>query len=101
MKKYTEHHEWIEVEGDIGCVGITEHAQKELGELVYAELPKVGQRVKAGEEIVVLESTKAASDVYSPVSGVVTAVNHKAPEDTSWLVKIRLTDPTELDKLSS
>ena len=69
MKKYAETHEWVDVNERKGRVGISIHAQKELGEIVYVELPKVGQEIKAGEEVAVLESTKAAADIYSPVSG--------------------------------
>lgn len=107
--KYTETHEWIEVNGNIGTVGITDYAQHELGEIVYVELPEVGKGVDAGDEVVVLESTKAAADVYSPVSGVITEVNHKlsetselvnqSPTGQGWLFKIKLVNPKELDEL--
>ena len=107
---FTQTHEWIQVDGKIGTVGISDHAQKELGEIVYIELPKVGQKVNAGEEISVLESTKAAADIYSPVSGKVTSVNeqlkqtpsliNKLPQST-WLYKIELTHPAELNDLLS
>lgn len=111
MKKYAETHEWVEVNEGKGCVGISIHAQKELGEIVYVELPKVGQVVKAGEEIAVLESTKAAADIYSPVSGNITAVNEKLKEDPSlmnkspegegYLFEIVLTHPEECEVLTS
>lgn len=107
--KYTETHEWIDVQGEVGTVGITEYAQKELGDIVYVELPKVGKSVKAGEEAVVLESTKAAADVYSPVSGTIVEVNqalsqaaelvNRSAEQEGWLFKIRLSQPQEMDKL--
>lgn len=107
--KFTETHEWIEVQGDVGTVGVTEHAQKELGDIVYVELPKVGKNVKAGEEAVVLESTKAAADVYSPVSGTIVEVNqalqqtaelvNRSAESGGWLFKIKLSQPQEIDKL--
>jgi|SRR5579872_789125 len=107
--KYTESHEWIKVEGEIGIVGITSYAQKELGEVVYLELPQVGKVVKGGEEIAVLESTKAAADIYSPVSGEIIATNdslkqnvdqvNKAPESEGWLYKIKLSHPAELEAL--
>lgn len=107
MKKFTPSHEWIHVEDNIGTVGITAHAQKELGEIVYVELPKVGKQVKVGEEAVVLESTKAAADIYSPVSGEVIAINealqtevnllNRSPEREGWLFKVAIEDPEELN----
>ncbi len=107
--KYTESHEWIEINNGVGTVGITQYAQKELGDIVYVELPKVGSEVKAGEEAVVLESTKAAADVYSPVSGSILEVNNAlkeasekvnlSPENEGWLYKIRLANAKELDSL--
>ena len=106
MKKFTLSHEWISVEEGIGVVGITAHAQQEIGEIVYVELPIVGCQVKSGEEVVVLESTKAAADLYSPVSGEILAVNealrgdvdliNKSPEEAGWLFKISVTNPLEL-----
>ena len=107
--KYTETHEWFDLKEDIGVVGVTDYAQKELGEIVYVELPKVGRHVKAGEEAAVLESTKAAADVYSPVSGIIVEVNqslteaselvNKSPEKEGWIFKIRPSDPKEVDRL--
>lgn len=107
--KFTETHEWIEVKDGIGTVGISDHAQKELGDIVYVELPKVGKTVKEGEEAAVLESTKAAADVYAPVSGTIVEVNtsltaasetiNKSAEKEGWLFKIKLNSPQELDKL--
>jgi len=107
--RYTDSHEWISVAGSKGKVGITKHAQKELGEIVYVELPKVGQKVKAGEEICVLESTKAAADVYAPVTGMVTAVHevlrknphslNQDPESAGWLFEIELSHPKEVEHL--
>ena len=107
--KYTESHEWIDLDNQIGKVGITKYAQKELGQIVYIELPEVGQHVDAGQEIAVLESTKAAADIYSPVSGVVMEINSAVKEDLSlinqhpekegWLFKIELDDARELDVL--
>ena len=102
---FTDSHEWINVEGDIGKVGVTAHAKKELGEIVYLELPQIGRHVKAGEEVVILESTKAAADIYSPVSGEIIAVNdvphllNDSPEKEGWLFQIRLSNPEELNKL--
>ena len=78
--KYTETHEWIHLEGQVGIIGITEHAQKQLGDIVFVELPKIGRTVKAGDEIAVLESTKAAADVYTPVSGTILEVNESLKE---------------------
>lgn len=111
MKKYTESHEWIEINGKSGTVGVTEYAQKELGDIVYVELPKVGRDVSKGGEAAVLESTKAAADVYSPVSGKITEVNvalsneaqrvNKSPEKEGWLFKIELKQPEELSTLLS
>lgn len=109
MRKYTESHEWIEVEEGVGTVGITDHAQSELGDIVYVELPQVGATIEAGEEVVVLESTKAAADVYSPVSGTIVEVNTQLEEaaelvnasaySDGWLYKIELSDPSQLDDL--
>lgn len=109
MKKYTESHEWISVEGETGTVGVSDHAQHELGDIVYVELPELNHTVSAGEEAAVLESTKAAADVYTPVSGTIIAVNdalrddsglvNQNPEDAGWLFKIKLSNPSELDTL--
>jgi glycine cleavage system H protein len=106
---YSESHEWIQLKGNVGTVGITDYAQGELGEIVYIELPKVGQKVKANQEICVLESTKAAADVYAPVSGKVIAVNealrsnpaaiNQAAENSSWLFQIEVENSRELDQL--
>jgi glycine cleavage system H protein len=107
--KYTETHEWIHLEGQVGIIGITEHAQKQLGDIVFVELPKIGRTVKAGEEIAVLESTKAAADVYTPVSGTILEVNeslkeipekiNQDPEKAGWIYKIQLSDVNEVEKL--
>ena len=109
MMHFSETHEWLRLEGSIGTVGITQYAQKELGEIVFIELPKVGQKVKAGQEISVLESTKAAADAYAPVSGTIIAVNellrsapstiNQDPEIRGWLFKIELSHPHELEHL--
>ena len=109
MKKYTESHEWIEVDQGVGVVGITHHAQESLGEIVYVELPEVGKSIHAGSEASVLESTKAAVDVYAPVSGAIIEVNEKlkeqaelvnqAAETDGWLFKIKLSNPDELKLL--
>lgn len=108
--KFTDSHEWIELEGqDLARVGITTYAQKELGDIVYVELPIVGKQVNAKQEIAVLESTKAAADIYSPVSGTITEINGKlstspelinqSPEQEGWIYKVRLSNPAELDLL--
>lgn len=107
--KFTETHEWIDVKDGIGLVGVTEFAQKELGDIVYVELPTPDKSVKKGEEAAVLESTKAAADVYAPVSGKILSANtalndtpelvNSSPENKGWLFKIALTDPKELDAL--
>lgn len=108
--KFTDSHEWIELEGtEIVRIGITTYAQKELGDIVYAELPIVGKQVNAKQEIAVLESTKAAADIYSPVSGTIMETNGKlstapewinqSPENEGWICKIRLSNPAELDLL--
>lgn len=107
--KYSETHEWIDVKDGIGTVGVTEYAQKELGDIVYVELPKLNNVIKRGQEAAVLESTKAAADVYTPVSGKIIEVNpvldsvpelvNSSPEEKGWLFKILLSDPKELDLL--
>jgi glycine cleavage system H protein len=104
-KKYTPSHEWIEIQGKEGIVGITQYAKEELGTIVYVQLPTLGKKVSLGEEVVVLESTKAAADLYAPLSGEVIEVNaaleqdltllNKEPEDRGWLFKMALTEPDE------
>ena len=107
--RYAASHEWIEVDGDTGTVGITDHAQSELSDVVYVDLPKVGAQFKAGAVVAVIESVKAASDIYSPVSGEIIAANDdlKAKPElintdsygAAWLFRIRLADPADLDAL--
>jgi glycine cleavage system H protein len=107
--KYTEEHEWVMVEGDLVVVGITDFAQDALGDVVFVELPEVGTEVLAGKAFGVVESVKAVSDVYAPVSGTVEEINEELPEapeilNTSpygdgWMIKIRLSAPGELDSL--
>jgi len=106
---YTKEHEWAKVEGDVATIGITDHAQEQLGELVFVELPEVGKEYAARKEIAVVESSKAAGDVYSPVAGKVTDVNNELdtqPElinqdcyNTGWICKIQITDKASLDGL--
>lgn len=106
--KYTKEHEWIDIDGDIGTVGITDHAQEQLGELVYVEVPEVGATLDQGDEACVVESVKAASEVYAPCSGEIveaneeladqpTLVNEHAEGD-GWLFKIKISDMTETDE---
>ncbi len=106
---FTQDHEWIRVEGDTATVGITNHAQEQLGDLVFVELPEVGRTVSKGDPAVVVESVKAASDVYAPVDGEITAVNdavagepalvNSAAEGDGWLWKMKLADTSQLDGL--
>jgi glycine cleavage system H protein len=107
--KYAETHEWVRVDKTIGTIGITDHAQAELTDIVYVELPKVGAKVTAKEQAAVVESVKAASDIYSPVSGEVTEVNSKlesepalvntAPYEEGWLFKVQLEEGADLSEL--
>ncbi|NWF83636.1 MAG: glycine cleavage system protein GcvH [Bryobacteraceae bacterium] len=109
--KYTKEHEWVSVEGDTGTVGITYHAQKELGDIVYVDLPKLGAAVEAGKSFGSVESVKAVSDIYSPVTGEIVGINsllaeapeklNEDPHGAAWLVKIKLASPAELDALLS
>ena len=107
--KYSEDHEWISVDGDIGTVGITNHAQSQLGDIVFIELPEVGSTVEAGGEAGVVESVKAASDLFTPVSGKIIEVNdaldaepglvNSDPTGNGWFFKIKLSDADELNSL--
>ena len=106
--KYTKDHEWIKVAGDTGQVGISDYAQKQLGDVVYLDLPQVGRTLKVGESFGTVESVKAVSELYSPVSGVVTAVNSALAEKpervnsdphASWMIEIKLAAPGDLDPL--
>jgi glycine cleavage system H protein len=109
--KYTKEHEWVHVDGAEGTIGITDHAQHELGDIVFVDLPKVGSKVTKGETFGSVESVKAVSDVYSPVSGEVSAANDllsKSPEKLNedphghaWLIKVKLSDPSETSALMS
>ncbi|MGO9435468.1 MAG: glycine cleavage system protein GcvH [Terracidiphilus sp.] len=106
--RYTKEHEWIGVDGGIGTIGITDYAQNSLGDIVYVDAPKVGDEVKGNTTFGSVESVKAVSDLYSPVSGTVTEVNetlktepdkiNAAPHET-WIIKVKLSDPAEFDKL--
>jgi glycine cleavage system H protein len=106
---YTEDHEWITVDGDTAIVGITNYAQEQLGDLVFVELPEVGRVVKKGDAAVVVESVKAASDVYAPVDGEITEVNtalssdpalvNSSPTSDGWLWKMKLSDASQLEGL--
>ena len=107
--RYTKEHEWVKLEGGIGVVGITDHAQSELGDIVYVDLPKVGTKVEKGKSLGSVESVKAVSDIYSPISGEVIEINesltsapeklNEDPHGAAWLVKARLSHPEELTQL--
>ena len=107
--KYTEEHEWVMVEGDLAIVGITDFAQDALGDVVFVELPEVGAQVEAGKAFGVVESVKAVSDIYAPVSGTVEEINDELPDapeiintspyEDGWMVKIRMADTGEVDDL--
>ena len=110
MSRYfTEEHEWIEVDGDIATVGITDYAQHQLGDIVFVELPAQGTRVEKGKEAAVVESVKAASDVFAPISGEVTGINialedepslvNESPETAGWFFQLRISDAGELQGL--
>jgi len=107
--RYTKDHEWIRVDGDEAVIGITDFAQEQLGDIVYVELPEIGRKLEKGEEAGVVESVKAASEVYAPASGAVTAINAALADDPSrvnkdaagdgWFFKLKLADAKELDSL--
>jgi glycine cleavage system H protein len=109
--KYTKEHEWVLVEGDQGTIGITDHAQNELGDIVFVDLPKVGAAIAKGSSFGSVESVKAVSDIYAPVSGEVTAINdalatapeklNADPHGEAWLIKVTLSQPGELGDLLS
>ncbi len=109
--QYTKDHEWISVEGTTGTIGITEYAQSELGDVVFVELPAVGKQVKQGESLGTVEAVKAVSDIFAPVSGEVLEVNpllekkpetvNRDPYNAGWMMKIKITDPGELQSLLS
>ncbi len=106
--KYTKEHEWLDVSGSVGTIGITDYAQSTLGDIVFVELPKVGDTVKGGATFGSVESVKAVSDLYSPISGTVTEINEglnsspdKINEDahSAWIIKVELSDPAQVDAL--
>lgn len=107
--RYTQEHEWVRLEGDLATVGITDYAQHELGDVVYVDLPKVGAKLNAGESFGTVESVKAVSDIYAPVSGEVAEVNsalsetpetiNKDPHGKAWLIKLKLANSAEVSKL--
>lgn len=109
MKRFTTDHEWIELDGDVATVGITNHAQDALGDITFVELPEVGRTVSAGDAFAVVESVKAASDVYAPLEGEVVEVNtavdgnpalvNEAAEGEGWFAKIRITDPSPVEAM--
>jgi len=109
--RYTKEHEWVRVDGDVGVVGITDHAQEQLGDIVYVDLPRTGAHLDQGKTLGSVESVKAVSDIYAPVSGEVVAVNdtlanapeklNEDPHGEAWLVKIKLSAPGEIQQLLS
>ena len=108
--KYTKEHEWVKIEGDTGTIGITDYAQNSLGDIVFVELPKMGATLEKGKTFGTVESVKAVSDIYAPVSGTVTAINEeliKSPEKinsdahAAWIVKVKLTNPGDASGLLS
>jgi glycine cleavage system H protein len=108
--RYTKEHEWIQVKGNTGLVGITDHAQESLGDIVFVELPKIGAQMEAGKSFGTVESVKAVSELYAPASGKVVAVNeslNQSPEDVNkdahaaWMIKLELSDPKQADALLS
>ncbi len=109
ITRFTKEHEWVRIEGDEGVVGITSYAQEQLGDLVYIELPEIGAEIAAGDQLAVVESVKAASEVYSPVSGTVAATNQAVADNPAqvnadplgegWFVRLKLRDPDEAEGL--
>ena len=110
-KKYTEDHEWVQMDGDMATVGITKHAQESLGDIVFIDLPTVGKVVKAKDELCVIESVKAASDIYSPIDGEVSEVNEKLSDEAAlvnqdaenegWIFKIKVSNTDQFQDLMS
>jgi glycine cleavage system H protein len=110
-RHYTQSHEWVRIDGDLGTIGITEHAQKELGEIVYLELPEVGHVYNVDEEFGTVESVKAVSELFTPVSGEIVEINRSAvaepgivnddPFGDGWLIRVKLSSDEEIEKLMS
>ena len=108
-KKYTKEHEWVEINGDTATVGITNHAQESLGDIVFIDLPTIGKEVKSNEELCVIESVKAASDIYAPIDGEVIEINNNLNDDASivnqdpekdgWIFKMKISDPSQYNNL--
>ena len=108
-KKYSKDHEWIEIDNDIATIGITNHAQESLGDIVFVELPTIGKQVSSNEEVCVIESVKAASDTYTPIDGEIIEVNEKLndngalvnedPQNTAWIFKLKIKDPSQFNDL--
>ena len=108
-KKYTEDHEWVSMDNDIATIGISNHAQESLGDIVFIELPSIGKTVKAKDEICVIESVKAASDIYAPIDGEIIEVNNNLegdsaiinqdPENTGWIFKLKVSDLKQFNDL--
>lgn len=108
-RRYTEEHEWVKLDGDLAVVGITNFAQDQLGDVVYVELPKVGDRVEAEKPFGVIESVKTASDLFAPISGVVSEINptltagpekvNDSPYESGWLIKVQPDNPSDIDSL--
>ncbi len=108
-RRYTREHEWVKVDGDVATVGITDFAQSELGDVTYIEMPQVGRQINQGESFGVVESVKAVSDVYAPVSGEIVEVNgslegqpetvNSSPYEDAWLIKLRVQNPGQLEQL--
>ncbi|MCD6517465.1 MAG: glycine cleavage system protein GcvH [Candidatus Aminicenantes bacterium] len=109
--RYTKDHEWVKIEGDTASVGITDFAQSQLGDVVFVELPEIGEELKSHQTLGVVESVKAVSDIYSPISGEVTEVNeglndvpeilNQDPHSKGWIIKLKIKDKSELDELMS
>jgi glycine cleavage system H protein len=108
MIKYTEEHEWLSLDGDVVTVGITQHAADELGDIVFIELPEEGEEITKGDEIVVIESVKTASDITAPLDGEITEINQPVVDDPAmvnsdateaWFFRMRISDPSALDSL--
>lgn len=110
-KKFSKDHEWIKVEGDIATIGITNHAQESLGDIVFVDLPEIGKKFEAGNEVSVIESVKAASDIYSPLDGEIIEINEKLNEEAvlinqdaendGWIFKLKILNHNQLENLMS